>query len=295
MRKFGIGFVFLAFAVAASAQQALQCANPDVLNALVFNARSESRLVIKPSLPTGVAGFGAPADFKLIGSGVRGQNLFTVVAYKTQLDTGKAFDSLLGYLFDQGWKREADQPAQQPLVTVAGPQPTRAQLCRNGDRRGVTVRDIDGVRYVSISGSETNPPRACDVPLPQPGAANFNPMTQINALQAQMPRFSLPATARMSPSPNPGFANAGGGVNTTSTSLRIESPDSAASLARHLARQLTEQGWRGDAEWSGALSTGSTWTRKAADGKPYWGMLEIQSVGGAVYEIGFSLTSQPQR
>ncbi len=78
-------------------------------------------------MPESTAGFGAPADFKLIGSGVRGQNMNTVVAWKTTLETSKAFDNLLGFLFDQGWKTETIQQAQQLPVTVAGQQSDHRQ------------------------------------------------------------------------------------------------------------------------------------------------------------------------
>ena len=287
MRKLSIAMTCLAFAAAVPAQEALQCANPDVLNALVFNARADSKLTVSRAMPANAAGFGAPADFHLIGSGMRAQNRSTVVAWKTTLETGKAFDSLLGFLSEQGWRREAAQPA---IATVAGPQqPNSAGLCRNGERRNLLVQELGGVRYATISAFEAASPRACDAPLPQ---QTFNPMATINALQAAMPQFSLPETARMSGRPDPRLG--GGNGSSYSTSMRIESPDTAASLALHLARQLTEQGWRGDAEWNGALSTGSTWTRKAADGKPYWGTLEIVGAGGSVYDLGFRITARPR-
>jgi hypothetical protein len=292
MSKLIIAMGCAAFAVASPAQEALQCANPDVLNALVFNARPESKLVVTRTLPANPAGFAAPADFKLIGSGVRGQSLATVVAYRTSLETGKAFDDLLGLLAEQGWKREATQQPQQPMVSVAGQQPT-VRVCRNGERRNVLVQELAGVRYATISGFGTNPPRACDAPVPQQNLGGFNPMAALNAAQAMMPQFSFPATARMSAAANPGV-NSNFGSGSFATATRIESPDTAASLARLLARQLGEQGWRRDAEWNGALSTGSTWTRAADDGKPYWGTLEILSLGAGSYDIAFVVAGRPR-
>jgi hypothetical protein len=288
MRKLFIVMGLLAFAAASPAQEAFQCASPDVVNALVFSAQPELKIVITRTMPEGAGGFGAPAEFRLIGSGVRGQN--TSVAYKTTLEADKAFDSLLGFQFDQGWKSEAIQQAQQLPVTVVGQHAaTTARLCRDGQRRNLVVKEAAGVRYATITGFPTSPPRACDAPLPQP--AGFNPMAAINAAQAMMPQLSLPATARMS---GQGTPMGGGGAGSVATSMRIEGPDTAASLARVLAQQLAQQGWRRDAEWSGALSTGSTWTRNAADGKPYWGTLEILSIGGNTHDIGFAVVSRPQ-
>jgi len=293
MHRFIIAMSPVVFAVAAQAQQVSQtqepfkCANPDVLNSLVFNARPEARLVVKRTMPEDASGFRAPADFTLIGNGVRGDNISTVVAHKTELEAGKAFDALLSFLMAEGWRRETTQQGQLPTVTVAGPLPLAARLCRNGERRNMLVQEIAGVRYSTVFSVPTNPPRACNVPAPQQrqNLATSNPMAAMTAAQALMPQLSFPETARMAAS---GYGNISGG-GMTSTSSRIESPDSAASLAGHLAPQLTAQGWRSDAEWNGALSTGSTWSRKADDGQTYWGTLEVLGVGKGVYEVGFSI------
>lgn len=281
MRKFVIAMTSVLVVTAAPAQEALQCANPDVLNSLVFNGRPESKLTIRRALPENAAGYRAPAGFTLIGSGVRGQGTGTMVAYRTTLEAGKALDSLLGVLADEGWRRETTAQ-MQPLVSVAGAAPTGAMVCRNGERRNLRVQDAGEVRYLTIS-SFTARGWACDAPNPQ----GFDPMAARNAAMAQMPRFSFPATARMAAG-----SSLPQGNSLASSSARIESPDTAASLARHLARQLAEQGWRADAEWNGALSTGSTWTRSAADGQRYWGTLEILGMGGNVYNIGFAMVGE---
>lgn len=287
MRKLTLAISMVTFCVAAPAQQVLQCVNADVLNSLVFNARAESKLVVRRTMPDTVDGFRAPAGFTLIGSGVRGQNLSTVVAYKTTLETTAAFDSLMGLLSAEGWKRESTSLQQQPLVSVAGPQPAAARLCRNGQRRNMLVQEIQGVRYATIFGFEATPPRACDAPMPQQGFG-VDPIAAFNARRAILPQFTFPDTARLAPA-------AGGEVfsgNSASTSARIESPDTAASLARHLSRQLVEQGWRSDAQWSGKLSTGSTWSRSNADGQTIWGTLEILSRSAGIYDVGFTLATR---
>jgi hypothetical protein len=290
MRRFIVVIVSLAFPIASMAQQVLQCVNPDVLNSLVFNGRAESRLVIRRGMPDIVAGFRAPSGFTLIGNGMRGQGNTTVVGYRTTLERDKAFDSLLGFMFDEGWSREAPAQPQLPAVTVAGPQPTSARLCRNGERRNLMVQEIEGIRYATISGFETTPPRACGAPAPQL-SFGVDPQTAMNAARAIMPQFSFPATARLSGSP--GGTSISGGTWVTSAT-RIESPDSATTLARDLARQLREQGWRSDAEWKGSLSTGSTWMRRNDAGQAYGGTLEILTVGDGVYEVGYSAVTRRQ-
>jgi hypothetical protein len=286
MRRLIIGFASVSVAVIATAQQALQCVNPDVLNSLVFNANRESRVVINRGMPANATGFRAPAEFSLIGSAVRGQDFpSTVVAYRTSLERGKAFDSLLGFLAGEGWNRESSAQAQL-AVSFDGQQSTSATLCRNGERRRVQIQEVDGVRYATLTGVRIDLARACGVPSPQ---ADVNPLGGMEARSAIMPRFSFPETARTS-GERPGGMRFGGSEN--SSSVRIQSPDTAASLASNLARQLREQGWRGDAEWKGPLSTGSTWLRRNDAGQTFWGTLEVLNLGNGVYDVGFSAASR---
>lgn len=279
MRKFVLVLLSMMVAVAAHAQEALQCANPDALNSLVFSGRPELKLAIRRALPDNPAGYRAPAGFTLIGSGLRGTG--TVVAYKTTLETGKAFDNLLAQFADDGWRREATASAQ-PLATVAGATPTEAMVCRNGERRNLRVRDAGAVRYAILS-SFTVADRACDAPDPR----SIDSVAARTAAMASMPQFSFPATARTAAGTGSRLLPNG----LTSSSVRVESPDTGESLARHLARQLAEQGWRRDAEWNGALSSGSTWTRRGTNGQMYWGTLEVLSPGGNVYEVGFGMVA----
>lgn len=288
MRKFVLALGSLALAATASAQQVLQCANPDVLNSLVFNARPESKMVVKRTLPDVVAGYRAPAGFTLIGSGIRGDNASTVVAYRTALEPATALDSLLSFLSGEGWKREAPQAA--PSGMMFGPQTLDASVCRDGERRSVQVREVEGIRFARIVGYQASPPRACNAPQPTNGQAmnGFgNPLAAHNAAMALMPQFSFPANAKMAAA-GPDNPNTGGrGAVST---VRIESPDSAATLAGSLAQQLATQGWRRDAEWKGALSTGSTWTRKADDGNSYLGALELLGASKDTYDVAFTVS-----
>lgn len=287
MHKFIIALGAIALSVAAPAQELLQCVNPDVLNSLVYNGRAEMKLTLSRGLPANADGFRAPAGFSLIGSGVRGPGgSSTVVAYRTSLESAAALERLLQSLSGEGWKREiVQQPAIGALALPTQPG-TGATVCRNGERRNVRVQEVSGVHYATIVSPTASPAHACDTPMPQP-AGFGNPAARLAAARASLPRFTFPGTARMAAS-TPDASRIGG---MNSAVVRIESPDTAASLSRHLARQLTEQGWRSDAEWNGKLSTGSTWTRGNADGDPMWGTLEILSAGAGVYDIGFSLTS----
>lgn len=285
MRKLVTAMGLMAFVVAAQGQQVLQCANPDVLNSLVFNARPEARLIVRRTMPDIVAGFRAPVAFTLIGSGVRGQ-VTTAVAYKTALEARPALEQLSSFLADEGWKPE-DQAL--PTVNVAGLPLVTAQLCRNGERRNIQMREQNGTRYAIISGAPTAATRECGTPSLQMGIVN--PMVAINAARASLPQFTFPDSARTAsrlPGGDPG------GSNVVSSIARIESPDTPASLARLLGRQLSQQGWRGDAAWDGAVGAGSTWSRRNAEGQALVGTLEIVQAGEGAYDVGFTMTRPPQ-
>lgn len=284
MHKFFVSLGAIALSCAAPAQEMLQCVNPDVLNSLVYSARPEMKLALSRGMPANADGFRAPAGFSLIGSGVRGADVARIVAYRTELDSATAFERLLQSLSGEGWKREvAQQPPIANMVLPAAPANT-ATVCRNGERRFVQVRDVGGVHYATISTTSPGTSHACDTPAPQPTGFG-NPAAAMSAARALLPQFTFPDGTRLLPAgPDAGMFN-----GVTSATARIESPDSAANLSRHLSRQLAEQGWKSDAEWSGKLSTGSTWTRRGADGEPMWGTLEILSPGAGVYEVGFML------
>jgi hypothetical protein len=98
-----------------------------------------------------------------------------------------------------------------------------------------------------------------------------------------LPRFSFPDSAHaVNDVAGAGVSGSSGGVGT---STRITSPDSAASLASFLGSQMIEQGWYRDADWSGRLSSGSTWTRQLDDDTPVWGTLEVVDLGNRTFDV----------
>jgi hypothetical protein len=239
-------------------------------------------------LPDVLTNLRAPADFELIGTAVRGDSGLTTVAFRTDLAGDEAFAAMLGSLETDGWTLEADQSSSQTF-NVTG-QPVNGTVCRDSERMSLIVQNVDDIRYASINSYVDQ--RALECGVEDPRLALRGP-GMFEAMRTAMPRLEFPASTR----PADGRGGLGGGMSgsgdTVSTSSRIESPDSAAILAEHLAGQLSAQGWRRDAAWSGSLSAGSTWTRNGNDGRPSWGTLEIVSFGDDIYEVGFMLVSQP--
>ncbi len=282
MKKSASAAALMLFALAASSQELLQCANPDVLNGLVFRGRSDAKMTVTRAMPKEMPGMRAPAGFELIGTGVRPAGDWST-AFKTALAADKAMAALTDALATDGWSIEARQSPPETF-NVSG-QPQASIVCRNGERRSLSVQDMGTTRYARMQAVTDQRARACNTEDPRlRGTDMFT-----NAAR-DMPRLDFPATSHStSMDATPG----GGGPDSYSTASRIQSPDSAAGLAAHFAAQLAKQGWRQDGAWSGARSAGSTWTRIASDGQPAWGMLEILGISRGVYEAGFTLTRKP--
>lgn len=282
MHKPAIALVIAFFAAAATAQQPLQCLNPDVLNGLVFLGRSELKVEVTRSLPPAMSGLRAPDAFSLIGTGVRDSGRITNVAYKTALTIDKAYTDIVAALGSAGWAVEASAAAGTTFNVAGAPRTT--SVCRNGDRRAVMVAEVAGVRYVNIIGyAQGEQPRDCNAPDPGPGNLAF--MTARNAV----PRFRFPAGTAIAQ----GGGGGGGGSDVFTSATRIISSESATALAELLASQLQGQGWRPDSVWSGAGSAGSTW-RKLDEGRLTWGTLEIVRVSERTYDVDFTLALSSQ-
>jgi hypothetical protein len=287
MKQLSILLVAGCFTLTAFGQDMLQCVNPDVVNSLVFGGRAESRMSLSATLPDSMSDYRAPAGFELIGTGVRGEGVTTIVAFKTELASEHAFAALVDSVEAEGWELEEEQSSLQTFNVSS--QPVRGMVCRDAKRRMLSVQDVAGMRYATLSTNQDQRSYAChaeDPRMAMGGPAMFG------AMRSLMPKLDFPETTR----PADGQGGFGGGMSgsgdTISTSSRIVSPDTAASLAEHLALQMTAQGWRRDAAWNGSLTSGSTWMLQGEDG-PSWGTLEIVGFGDDVYEVGFMLMQPP--
>jgi hypothetical protein len=279
MKNLAVAAAAALFSLGAVAQGLPQCLNPDVLNALVYNGRIESKATVTRTLPATLVGFRAPSGFSLIGTAVRDSGRATLVAFKTALSSEQAMSALTESLRADGWAPEAPQGPGQTF-TVPG-EPQYVTVCRNSERRSLVVRDVGGVRYANISLTTEQRSLACNEKDPRMGGMD------LMAMQSSMPKFTFPSTTRQA-----GPGGGGGGSNDIyRTATRIQSPDSGASLAEHLAGQLTAQGWKRDSAWNGTVSSGSNWKRQA-DGKTTWGTLEIVRMASDMHDVRFTVQTK---
>lgn len=280
MRSISLFAAAMLIPVVAPAQDLLGDANRDVLNGLVFQARTEAHATVTRTLPAEFSRLDIPEQFELIGTAARGDG-GGVTAFKTAEPAARAFDLLLAALAADGWEVEMPQGVMQQTFNA----PTQIQgstICRSGERRAVLVRDVGDVRLASINGAGIDPrPRPCHAPIPGAGPMGPGGFAQLNR---HMPRFDFPTGVRVL-----GGGGGNGGNDHFSAATRVHSPgEPASALALMLSRQLTAQGWARDAAWNGALGAGTNWTRGADDGSLV-GTLEVLDRGEDLYEVTFTL------
>lgn len=275
MRRILTAILASGLGLAAVAQQPGQCVNPQLVNGLVFLGRSNQKVSTYLAQPGFMSDVRVTPVLSLIGSGTRVDGI-NLVAYKTSLAVGEAYDAVVGDLGAEGWETEA-APGSTTNFRVAR-NPREGTLCRGGERRHLMVSDVAGTRYVTVGTGIEGRPRECNA-----DPFNFDPM----ALARRVPSFEFPEGTSL------GFGSGGGGSSSVYTSAsRVLTTETATRLAGHLASQLEAQGWQVDAAWSGGGSAGSTW-RKGSGGELTWGTLEVTRVSEGTFDVDFTL-AMPQ-
>lgn len=286
MRRLTFCAVSALFSLPVVGQNLLECVDPDVLNGLIFNARSEAAVVVTPELPDRLSAYRAPEDFELIGTAVRGGGLLTTVAFKTRLDNEEAFTALLESFEAEGWALEPHSAMPQTFNVTS--EPRFGNVCRDGERLSLSVQDADDVRYAHINLYGDRAPCGLERQRLAQGPGLFE------SPGVQMPALDFPPDTRpagLGDGPRAARAGISSG-DTLTSSTRVESTASAAMLAEHFSPQLIAQGWALDAAWKGSSSSGSTWTRRGGDDQPYWGTLEIITVANELHDVTFMLMTR---
>lgn len=276
MRRFIIAATVAATSIAAGAQSPMQCANPDIINGVLFAGHAEEKIEVAPGLPALMSGFRAPSGLSLIGTGVRGAGAMTNVAYKSALSTDKTFAAIVAALGADGWETEfTDDPGS--TFNISGGRKSGV-LCKDDERRTVVVWGVAGVSYANI------------VMVPQVDRRKCNDTgrgTGPFGLRVDLPRLQFPAGTILPRGPGGG----GGSDRYYDSTTRVISTQTAAQLLELLGGQMQRQGWRPDADWSGAGSVGSTWRNTVGD-QLAWSTLEITGVGKDTYDVGLSVAVQ---
>ena len=234
MRKLTFAIASTLVTAGAFGQDPLECVDQDVLNGVIFNGSSASKMSITRTLPSDMQGFQAPAGFDLIGTGIRAETGLTQTAFRTSLPSADAHAAIVEALSTDGWEVEDEQRPPQTFNVASAPRP--AVLCRDAERRLVEVQDTAGTRYATVTlVPDYSDRRACHAEDPRLTRA---PGMLFRDMSAGMPTFDFPPTTQ--PAAGAGLSSGmSGSGNTLSTSSRIRSPDTASSLAEHLGAHRT--------------------------------------------------------
>ena len=270
-------------ATTALAQDLLSCVDPDVRQALVSHVHGGDA-VISRELPEAFEAFQVPESFDYIGSSV--SEFQTLVAYKTSLETGPALETAMDSLTAAGWK---DIPNR--ILLSGGFRsrdiPSYSTLCRDDRTFSLTTRRAVEATIINMTTASSQVDSSCDALISSQAIFGRG-----RGLSRYMPTLSLPEGTKAARGVSLGASM--GGVSSESrtarTSIAVSTQLSTQELIDDFGRQLDEQGWRIDVEWSGRLSAGSAWSTQPNDTTSLFGALDIVRIAEATYQAYFRVT-----
>jgi|SRR5690606_15135977 len=267
---------------AAFGEGLLDCVDPDVLRALL--SQGEQAPIIAATVPQEISALRMPAGFTWIGSAERMTGRLDALttasqvtaAWRSSLAPDAARAAATAALATSGW-----EVRPSPGVAVFGSSslliPQTA--CREGKPVNVIANAMEGVTYVLLSiPRDANSMSVCNQPV-RPT------MMSSTGLDRHLPRLELP----VDPGTGASAVMRSSGTSFGGTSLNARAAfavrDSAATVARHFARQMSEQGWASDASWSGASTAGSSWSKRPESGTLVQGTLAVTAVDERQFEV----------
>jgi hypothetical protein len=251
--------------VAAFGQGLLDCVEPDVLRSLLLQSQGERPTVITGVVPAEVSALKMSREFTWIGSSVRINGRVdattnasqVTAAWRSSLAPAAARAATATALTASGWEVRA-QRGTGINVFISESMQIPQSACREGQPVSFTASAMDGVTYVLVTlqrGNNSN--SICNQPA-------MPVMMSNTGLEKYLPRLDMPADPATGVAARTGGGGGGSGNGAVSARVEFMLKDSAGNVARHFAKQMAAQGWNSDANWSGAVSAGSSWSRQDA-------------------------------
>jgi hypothetical protein len=276
MRRVAFIMMITLSGVTAFGQGLLDCIEPDVLRALLLQGQGERPPVITGAVPAELAALKMPGQFTWIGSAERitgrvdaSTNASQVsAAWRSTLAPAAARAAVASALTASGWEVQ-QRPGLGMNVFTSDSMPDTQTACRESRPVNVASNVMDGVTYTLVTiqrGSNTE--MTCTLLSRFSAAPN-------SGFEPYLPQLAMPvdpatgATVRL----GSGSMSTGPGAPAVTVRAEFTVKDSAGNVARHFAKQMTEQGWSSDANWSGAATAGSSWSKRVADGSLIQGTL----------------------
>jgi hypothetical protein len=243
----------------------LACLDPDVLHGLLLQGYSNPTFSIATALPLELTSFKAPPQFTWVGLTRRHPVVSTVQAtviavYRTTLAPAAALAEGGRALTAVGW--QAQPTGYVPPVSIFKSGDARVNgetYCREGQPVSIGAGAIDGVTYVALSVARdqerSGGRNVCDNP-PQTVVRRGSSLDQF------MPVLEAPRDRETGRPVAVSEGSSSSGSSKRSGTARFMIRDSVGNIAQHFGRQMAEQGWMAEANWTGTVTAGSTWTRR---------------------------------
>ncbi|HTP38102.1 MAG TPA: hypothetical protein VMI92_00865 [Steroidobacteraceae bacterium] len=263
MRRIAFFTVTALSCAAAFGQSLLDCIEPDVARTLLRQGQGAQQPPdITATVPAELSSLRMPREFTWIGSAERitgrldaTTNMSQVTAaWRTSLAPDAARAATAAALAGSGWEIRSQPGMSMNVFRSADQMPQTA--CRDGKPVNFTASPMDGVTYVLFTiQRNNNSSLICSQPA-QPGF--------VTGLEKYTPHLDLPVdpATGVAVRQQGGGTSSGGGQINARTQFTLQ--DSPGNVARHFAKQMAGQGWTSDANWSGTLTAGSSWSRRDA-------------------------------
>lgn len=278
------------YATGSSAQEdLLACVDPDVRLGLLSSMSGVGTLVTR-TVPDQLAGLPQSENLEFIGSSVSDSQI--LAAYKSALATDEAMDTASAMLSEAGWSEfSIGGPPSGGFVT--GVRPEFDMFCRDDAMLNVMGSAFEETTYVRLSVTLTFGGVPCGE-LEGPGGRIIAQAATGASLFEYLPTLVLsdeiaPLNSVMGPIASiGGFSRTG---QSAGTEIELETALSAQDLIDHFGQQLEEQGWTRDTGWTGANSSGSSWTHAPAAELELAGLLDVVALGDSAYRASFRVSS----
>jgi len=269
---FVAGFIWSATVFSADL---FECLGPDLIRSIIAPTTTNNDIAISTDRPEGLGDYIVPDELEWIGA-IHGE-ISKTIALRTSLPVDAAQDLAVASLGSAGWEQMAS-PSMAPLVFTFGADPiSQVNLCREGVSGGLLVRDVDGMRYINMRYSLQQQSSICSRGGRPPGLASM-----MGAMADVAPVLNFPAGTTRT-----GGTGSGGSGRDMRMTTSIVSDRSPQALVDVLGRQMLEQGWTFDSNWSGRHGAGATWVRD--QGQRAVGTLEIIEGADDDFDVQFRL------
>ncbi len=260
---------------AAVASDPFACVDPDVASAFLGHWH-QGEAEYSTEFPTDFVPLDVPEEFSLLGS--QRTEKSTTVAFRANMDADSAFEASTDKLAGLGWTASPNLPGSTRSGFQHGPTPSSTVVCKDDEAGGLSVIAYEraGKAFVNyIRYAESN---MCEE---QPGRHR---VFDTREAMDQLPALTLPGGVKAT------NIGRGGDGDEVVAHVDVTGSTGRADLHAFLERQLRNQQWDYQTNWSSPRSSGSVWRRSTNKQGILIGTLHVFDSGSDPIRIRFSVS-----